>query len=61
MSETHAPFWVHGKPHVLVTGERRRTALHDGPAGWTLVTVDVPHLIRVTGQKQRVGAKLTSP
>jgi hypothetical protein len=61
MSETHAPFWVHGKPQLRLTGEPRRTAFHRGPAGWTLVTVDVPHLARVAGQERRVGAKLTSP
>ena len=61
MSETHAPFWLHGKPKLTFTGLPRRVAVHEGPRGWTLVTVDVPHLIRVPGQKQRVGARLTSP
>jgi hypothetical protein len=61
MSETHAPFWVRGKPKLKFAGVPRRVAFHKGPAGWTLVTVDVPHLLRVSGQKRRVGAKLTSP
>jgi hypothetical protein len=29
-----------------------------GEAGWQLVTVDVPHLVRLPGEKKRVGAKL---
>jgi hypothetical protein len=61
MSETHAPFWVHGKPKLTFGGRRPRVAFHKGPKGWTLVTVDVPHLVRLAGQKQRVGARLTSP
>jgi hypothetical protein len=58
MSETHAPFWVHGKPNVTFAGPRPRVAFHRGLAGWTLVTADVPHLVRVPGVKQRVGARL---
>jgi hypothetical protein len=61
MSETHAPFWVHGTPKLTFAGARPRVALHKGPAGWTLVTADVPHLTSVPGQKRRVGALLTSP
>jgi hypothetical protein len=61
MSETHAPFWVRGKPELTFAGMRRRVTFHKSSFGWTLVTVDVPHLVRVTGQKRRVGAKLTSP
>jgi hypothetical protein len=69
MSETHAPLWVYGRkvrlgfapsalhPHVTVHGGNRLR--------WHLVTVDVPRLVHVTGQKNRVGAKLlrlhTSP
>jgi len=63
MSETHAPFWVHGKIKRLMfarSGAQGRVAVHRGPAGWTLVTVDVPHLVRVPGQKRRVGARLIS-
>jgi hypothetical protein len=62
MSETHAPFWVHGKPKLTLTqtAGRPRVAYHPGLGGWTLVTVDVPHLVRVAGQQRRVGAKLTS-
>lgn len=68
MSETHAPFWIYRngpasleffdlkfdgpQPHVTLAGD---------VGGWHLVTVDVPHLMRVEGQKRRVGAKLTSP
>jgi len=62
MSETHAPFWIHGtgpmrlrfahsplQPKVTVQGTE---------VGWRLVTVDVHHLRRVPGVKSRVGAKL---
>jgi len=61
MSETHAPFWVHGKPKLAFSGPRPRVAFHKGPNGWTLVTADVPHLFRVAGETRLVGAKLTSP
>jgi len=61
MSETHAPIWVHRKPKLTFTGLPRRVSFHEGPRGWTLVTVDVPHLVRVPGEKRRVGARLTSP
>jgi hypothetical protein len=64
MSETHAPFWAHGNiQRIALTklGLQPRVRVTPGPAGWSLVTVDVPHLIRVAGQKRRVGAKLTSP
>ena len=64
MSETHAPFWVHG-PVQRIALEKRglqpRVRVTPGPAGWNLVTVDVPHLIRVPGENRRAGAKLTSP
>jgi hypothetical protein len=61
MSETHAPFWVHGRGRVHLTFAP--SPLHPrvkvyGRAGWRLVTVDVPHLTKVPGRKQRVGAKL---
>ena len=63
MSETHAPFWMHDQRTVTLTqtGPRPRIAFHGGPAGWRLVTVDVAHLVRVPGEKRRVGAKLTYP
>ena len=63
MSETHAPFWMHDQRAVTVAqnGPRPRIAFNGGPAGWNLVTVDVPHLVRVAGHERRVGAKLTSP
>jgi hypothetical protein len=69
MSERHAPLWVYGEkirlrfapsplhPRVTVHGVQKRD--------WHLVTVDVPRLVRVPGQKRAVGAKLlqvtTSP
>ena len=61
MSETHAPFWLHGNVQriaIAKSGLQPRVRVHDGPARWHLVTVDVPHLIRVPGEKHRVGAKL---
>ena len=60
MSETHAPFWVHGHKRLSFDGfdTQRRVHVHEGPAGWKLVTVDVPFLGHAPGQKQRVGAKL---
>jgi hypothetical protein len=64
MSETHAPFWVHGVgPRIALEkfGLQPRVRVTPGRAGWKLVTVDVPHLIRVAGEKRRAGAKLTSP
>jgi hypothetical protein len=63
MSETHAPFWMHDQRTLTLTqnGPRPRIAFHGGPAGWNLVTVDVPHLVHVAGKKSRVGAKLTYP
>jgi hypothetical protein len=64
MSETHAPFWVHGAVQRIALekfGLQPRVRVTPGPAGWNLVTVDVPHLIHVAGEKRRAGAKLTSP
>jgi hypothetical protein len=75
MSQTHAPFWIYGsgtlrlefapsplEPSVAVDG-RAGSALRS--EGWHLVTVDVPRLLTVPGQKHRVGLKLlrlaTSP
>jgi hypothetical protein len=68
MSETHAPFWIYGSGtlqlrfapstltrRVLVDG-RNELALPQ--AGWHLVTVDVPHLLKVEGETKRVGLKL---
>jgi hypothetical protein len=61
MSETHAPFWIHGRGRVRLTfapsSLQPRVRVH-GSSGWRLVTVDVPHLTKVPGQKQRVGARL---
>jgi hypothetical protein len=61
MSERHAPFWVHGDVERLTfapTELQPRVRIERGPVGWKLVTVDVPHLVRVSGEKQRVGAQL---
>jgi hypothetical protein len=60
MSEQHAPFWAHGFKSVSLeeTDLRPRVQVHEGPAGWKLVTVDVSRLHRVPGQKRRVGARL---
>jgi hypothetical protein len=68
MSETHAPFWIYGsgrlrlrfaesplRGRISVDG---RPALALGKPGWHLVTVDVPRLLRVEGEKRRVGLKL---
>jgi hypothetical protein len=75
MSQTHAPFWIYGSgaiqlefapssltPRVTIDGR-------SGPAlrskGWHLVTVDVDKLVKVEGEKRKVGLKLmrvtTSP
>jgi hypothetical protein len=75
MSETHAPFWIYGSgrlqvrfapsplPSRVTVDGRRSFQLRN--RGWHLVTVDVPHLVKVEGQKKRVGLKLlglvTSP
>jgi hypothetical protein len=75
MSEVHAPFWIYGNGRLRLrfapSPLPRRIAV-DGHAGlqlaklgWHLVTVDVPRLVRVEGQRRRVGLKLvglaTSP
>jgi hypothetical protein len=69
MSETHAPFWIYGGGTLQLrfapSPLPRRVAVDGragpelGKAGWHLVTVDVPRLVRVAGQKRRVGLKLT--
>jgi hypothetical protein len=62
MSETHAPFWIqtNGKIRLRFAASaiRPRVTVRRGNAGWRLVTVDVGHLMRVPGEKKRVGAKL---
>jgi hypothetical protein len=61
MSETHAPFWVYGNVGTLKidpASPEPRVRVHPGPGKWTLVTFDVPHLVRVPGQKRLVGARL---
>jgi hypothetical protein len=70
MSEKHAPFWIYGSGklrlefatsplsrRVMVDGRRR---LELGKRGWHLVTVDVPRLVHVRGEKKRVGLRLTA-
>jgi hypothetical protein len=63
MSETHAAFWVYSaeRPRLrfAATPMPPRVTVHPRtPSGWRLVTVDVEHLRRVPGVKQRVGAQL---
>jgi hypothetical protein len=61
MSETHAPFWVYGKVQKLTFAPSKlepTIMIHKGPAGWSLVTVDVPRLVHQAGQKRRVGVRL---
>jgi len=70
MSETHAPFWIYGSGtlrlefassklahRVTVDG---RTSLKLRTRGWHLITVDVPKLVHVKGEKKRVGLRLVS-
>ena len=61
MSETHAPLWIYGRGRVRLrfapSPYPPRVRVY-GTSGWRLVTVDVPRLTRVEGQKRRVGAKL---
>jgi hypothetical protein len=69
MSEPHAALWVYGRRRPTLrfapTPIPPRVTVHPpNPEGWRLVTVDVDHLRRVPGVKQRVGAqllKVTSP
>jgi hypothetical protein len=75
MSETHAPFWIYGSgalqlefapsslaPHVTIDG---RAGSELRSKGWHLVTVDVDRLVKVEGEKRKVGLRLlrvtTSP
>lgn len=65
MSETHAALWVHTarRPTLRFAPTPfppRVTVYPRSPNGWRLVTVDVEHLRRVDGVKQRVGARLLS-
>jgi hypothetical protein len=65
MSETHAPFWIYGGRNVRLkfapSSLRPRIRVHGGQTrGWHLVTVDVPRLVRVPGEKRKVGLKLVS-
>jgi hypothetical protein len=69
MSETHAPVWIRDRGNVSLdfAPSPLNPRVDYSPfdtSGWELVTVDVPHLMTVEGQKKRVGAKLleiTSP
>jgi hypothetical protein len=60
MSERHAPLWVHGFKGMTFEGSevQPRIQVQHGPAGWDLVTVDVPFLVHVPGEKRRVGPRL---
>jgi hypothetical protein len=75
MSKTHAPFWIYGggaiqlafapsslTPRVTIDGRAGPTLR---AKGWHLVTVDVDRLVKVEGEKRKVGLKLlrvaTSP
>ncbi len=75
MSETHAPFWIYGSgafqlefapspltPHVTIDG---RAGSEPRSKGWHLVAVDVDRLVKVEGERRKVGLKLlrvtTSP
>ena len=75
MSETHAPFWIYGSgavqlefapssltPHVTIDG---RAGSELRSKGWHLVTIDADRLVKVEGEKRKVGLKLlrvaTSP
>jgi hypothetical protein len=62
MSETHAPFWVHGRKGWSFDSPAGKPVIrvHRGPKGWKLVTFDVPHLVQVPGQTRRVGARILS-
>jgi hypothetical protein len=62
MSETHAPFWVHGLKGWTSDSPAGKPVvrIHKAPSGWKLVTFDVPHLVHVAGQKRRVGARILS-
>jgi hypothetical protein len=63
MSETHAPFWFYGSGRIRLkfapSPLRRHVTVQGGDkVGWHLVTVDVPHLRRVTDMPRRVGLRL---
>jgi hypothetical protein len=75
MSEAHAPFWIYGggvvqlsfaasplTPRVTIDG---RAGVELRSKGWHLVAVDVDRLVKVEGEKRKVGLKLlrvtTSP
>jgi hypothetical protein len=75
MSERHGPFWIYGSgalqlefapsslaPRVTIDG---RAGSELRSKGWHLVTVDVDRLVKVAGEKRKVGLRLlqvtTSP
>jgi hypothetical protein len=75
MSERHGPFWIYGSgalqlefapsslaPRVTIDG---RAGSELRSKGWHLVTVDVDRLVKVEGEKRKVGLRLlqvtTSP
>jgi hypothetical protein len=62
MSETHAALWVYGagriQLHFAPSPFHPSVRVRRGPGRWRLVTVDVEHLHREPGVRQRVGARL---
>jgi hypothetical protein len=70
MSETHAPFWIYGRGTLrleFAPSALRRRVRVDGRKSfelrerrWHLVTVDVPRLVHVPGEKKRVGLRFLS-
>jgi hypothetical protein len=66
MSEKHAPFWIYRSNEFFAlkfapTRVQPHVEIEPTARGWQLVTVDVDHLVRVPGEKNLVGARLTSP
>ena len=72
MSETHAPLWVYGSgaltlrfapsalPRTFTVDGRTESGpkLMLGRRGWHVVTIDVPHLVNVSGR--RIGLTIES-
>jgi hypothetical protein len=68
MSETHAPFWIYGSGRLQLAFAPSRlttrvtvdgkTGLELHTKGWHLVTVDVDRLVKVEGERRKVGLKL---
>jgi hypothetical protein len=63
MSETHAPLWIPPRLRFFdlkfaPSPVKPRVEIEPTASGWQLVTVDVDHLVRVPGERRRVGARL---